>query len=196
MDNQDKIIFFILFVVLITSLVFLLIEKGGFLGTDDSMFESDIESSFLKKNPLTTMIKTGEFLISGGGKTNKNDEKNDEKNMKITLQQDINPCLHAFFAMKLSKLRSIDPDIDKKTLILFHYADWCPYCIEMKGPWNEVKFKLLKNKEYRFEEQNEEQCKTIGVNIIPTIFKIKDRHVCRYRGPKAVKELEEWILSP
>jgi thiol-disulfide isomerase/thioredoxin len=136
--------------------------------------------------------------ISGGNDTTAVNNSVPAKT-NIELEPSINICLQNYFTRILYKQRKIHNDLDKKTIAVFHFADWCPYCIEMKAPWNTVKFKNLKNTKLILLEHDEEQCKTIGVNIVPVVFKIttenKIAKVCKYAGPKKAEDLEKWLLE-
>lgn len=201
MKSDSKLIFMVLGLLLLVSIICLLINKGGFMRAEDEMMS--MSSTTSSGGMIDSLVRAGRYIFTGGGGGGDKDDNKDAPHANVKdkhkikdslhMEENINPCLKAFFEMKLMKLKKAHDGILDKTVVLFHYADWCPYCIEMKGPWNEVKFKLLKDNHYIFDEHNEEQCKTIGVNVVPTIFKIKGKKVCKYSGPKTLSALEEWV---
>ena len=85
---------------------------------------------------------------------------------------------------------------DGKPIVMFHYAEWCPHCKEMKPIWNEVK-KSITAEQVNVEvlENNEEVLPTPGIDSFPTIIKYKDGIIKKYSGEKNKHDLMMFVLS-
>lgn len=89
-------------------------------------------------------------------------------------------------------------DYGADTIIVgLHYTDWCGYCKLMKPVWYELKQQLA-NSQYSaiIMFENDEQVKpTPGVDGYPTIFKMRNGMVTKYKGRADIDQLRSFILE-
>lgn len=86
---------------------------------------------------------------------------------------------------------------DETIMVTFHFADWCPHCVQMKPVWHNVKKYIysgdakLFGKDIIMKEIDEVASPTPGIKGYPTILK----NGKKYKGPKDERTLREWILE-
>lgn len=86
---------------------------------------------------------------------------------------------------------------DNAIVVGLHYTDWCGYCKQMKPVWFQLK-KELENGEFSgvvMIENNEEVKRTAGVNSYPTIYKMRNGKMIRYKGRADYNQLREFVLG-
>jgi len=111
----------------------------------------------------------------------------------------LSECLVNYYKALQRKLLREDPTSEGKTIIQFHHTTWCPHCIRMMVPWSQVKFDLLEKTPEKGNvvllEKDEDECRTAGVERVPTIIKYSGEKICRYKGSANYDKLKKWILE-
>lgn len=81
-----------------------------------------------------------------------------------------------------------------KSIIGFHYTNWCGYCKRMWPIWNKVKSNL-EGKVMFIENEESPGNKTPGVTSYPTIISYRNGVANKYTGGYDYEQLRTWILK-
>lgn len=111
----------------------------------------------------------------------------------------VSNCLEQHYITLRKRLSNKDESIKDKTIIQYHYTDWCPYCIRMKKHWDKLKKSISSSKvsdDYKLMEQDQDVCNAPGIAKVPTIIKCyPDGTIDKYCGGEVYKDLKEWALT-
>lgn len=81
-------------------------------------------------------------------------------------------------------------------LIILHSADYCPYCVQFKPLWKELKKSNLSDK-IKFIKINHEETPIKIIQTIPSIYKFNkiNKTIEKFEEKRNIKNLTNWILK-
>ena len=112
--------------------------------------------------------------------------------------EEFSECLTNYYKALRRKLEREKPENANKTILQLHYTSWCPHCVRMMVPWNQVKYELMEKRHEMYNkliiiEHDEDLCKSSGITSVPTIIKYDGKKICKYRGGADMEKLKRWI---
>lgn len=85
-----------------------------------------------------------------------------------------------------------DPTLKNKTIHVYYYAPWCPYCVLFQPVINEAAAATG----IRFQMVNRDNGKIPGVKYVPSVIKIRPNGTIEvYKDEKTTTALSTWLST-